>query len=122
MWSLLLATAGWIAGWLTFGAPQRLRARSIDLRDPSPSPTTSDAPEPVLSVVIPARNEEHSLPLLLADLAEHAPPGTEVIVVDDDSVDRTAEVAAGVWQSCIYEMPFVLGEIGTLKKSDFPST
>ena len=95
MWSLLLATAGWIAGWLTFGAPQRLRARSIDLRDPSPSPTTSDAPEPVLSVVIPARNEEHSLPLLLADLAEHAPPGTEVIVVDDDSVDRTAEVAAG---------------------------
>lgn len=35
---------------------------------------------------------------------------------------NTAEVARAVWQSCIYEMPFVLGEIGTLKKSDFPST
>jgi hypothetical protein len=25
---------------------------------------------------------------------------------------NTAEVAAGVWQSCIYEMPFVMAEIG----------
>ena len=25
---------------------------------------------------------------------------------------NTADVARGVWQSCIYEMPFVLGEIG----------
>ena len=35
---------------------------------------------------------------------------------------NTADVARGVWQGCIYEMPFVLVKIGTLKKSDFPST
>ena len=50
-----------------------------------------------LSVVIPARNEEETLPLVLADLNE-AIRGlqgwtVEVICVDDHSTDRTAEIA-----------------------------
>ncbi len=43
-----------------------------------------------VSVIIPALNEERALPAVLADL----PPGVdEVIVVDNRSTDRTAEVA-----------------------------
>ncbi|MGE3805173.1 MAG: glycosyltransferase family 2 protein, partial [Gemmataceae bacterium] len=42
-----------------------------------------------IAVVIPALNEENSLPLVLRDL----PPGLDVIVVDNGSHDRTAEVA-----------------------------
>ncbi len=43
-------------------------------------------------VLIPAYNEEASLPGLLADVRTHL-PGAAVAVVDDGSVDGTAEVA-----------------------------
>ena len=46
-----------------------------------------------VAVVIPARNEERSLPLVLADIqAQTSVPG-QIIVVDDESDDRTAELA-----------------------------
>ena len=46
-----------------------------------------------VSVVIPARNEEQNLPRLLRSLANQAIQPREIIVVDDGSTDRTAEVA-----------------------------
>ncbi len=46
-----------------------------------------------VSVVIPARNEEHRIGPVLAALAID-PQVDEVVVVDDCSADRTAEVAA----------------------------
>lgn len=47
-----------------------------------------------VSVIIPARNEENSLPLLLGDLQNQLYLPHEVICVDDDSTDRTAAVAS----------------------------
>jgi 4,4'-diaponeurosporenoate glycosyltransferase len=47
-----------------------------------------------LSVVIPARNEERSLPGLIQSLDTQSVPPAEVIVVDDHSSDGTAAVAA----------------------------
>lgn len=46
-----------------------------------------------VSVLIPARNEEHSLPLLLNDLSRQTYPVHEILCIDDDSTDRTGEVA-----------------------------
>lgn len=46
-----------------------------------------------MAIVIPARNESHSLPLLLSDLEASRPAGAEVVVVDDASEDGTAELA-----------------------------
>jgi 4,4'-diaponeurosporenoate glycosyltransferase len=46
-----------------------------------------------VSVIIPARNEEHNLPALLRSLASEGMKPQEVLVVDDSSTDRTAEVA-----------------------------
>jgi len=43
-------------------------------------------------VFIPALNEEENLPAVLAELAAGL-PGADVVVVDDGSTDRTAEVA-----------------------------
>ncbi|GAC1444816.1 MAG: hydroxychlorobactene glucosyltransferase CruC [Chloroflexota bacterium] len=46
-----------------------------------------------VSIVIPARNEGHQLPNLLRSLAGLRYPTYDVVVVDDDSEDDTAEVA-----------------------------
>src|SRR5581483_10165500 len=47
-----------------------------------------------VSIVIPAFNEEQSLPGVLAELRAWMQRGAEVIVVDDGSTDKTARVAA----------------------------
>lgn len=52
-------------------------------------------PLPTLSMVIPARNEASNLRRLLPSLGRLRYPGTlEIIVVDDQSQDETAQVAA----------------------------
>jgi 4,4'-diaponeurosporenoate glycosyltransferase len=48
---------------------------------------------PSISVIIPARNEEHNLPLLLADLSAQTLPDFEIICIDDDSEDSTGQIA-----------------------------
>jgi cellulose synthase/poly-beta-1,6-N-acetylglucosamine synthase-like glycosyltransferase len=49
---------------------------------------------PSLSIIVPARNEAHNLPRLLASLEAVEYPGPyELIVVDDNSCDKTAAVA-----------------------------
>lgn len=48
---------------------------------------------PTVSIIVPARNEELTLPRLLASLQKLDYPDYEVIVVDDCSTDRTAAVA-----------------------------
>ena len=45
-------------------------------------------------VFIPAWNEEENLPAVLDDLS-HELPNADVLVVDDGSTDRTAEIARG---------------------------
>lgn len=53
-----------------------------------------------VTVIIPALNEESSLPFVLADL----PAVGEVIVVDNGSTDETARVAAD-WGATVYHEP-----------------
>ena len=45
-----------------------------------------------VSVVIPARNEEEHLPRLLDSLLNQDYPNYEVIVIDDQSTDKTWEI------------------------------
>ena len=49
---------------------------------------------PAVSVIVPARNEEVSLPACLQSLTEQQSIALEIIVVDDGSTDRTHEIAA----------------------------
>ncbi len=64
----------------------------------SPSRTTGQSESPVLSIVVPAFNEERRLPESLARIADYllkkTPPlPAEVLVVDDGSLDSTSLVA-----------------------------
>lgn len=65
--------------------------RNVSLvRTPPPAPAH---PDPLVSVVIPAMNEERTIAAVISG-ARAVHPRTEVIVVVNGSADRTAEVAA----------------------------
>ena len=49
---------------------------------------------PYFSIVIPAKNEEAYLPILLNSLANQTDKDFEVIVSDDNSTDKTSKVAS----------------------------
>lgn len=53
---------------------------------------TSDS-QPAVSVIVPARNEQTCIALCLESLAAQSGIEYEIIVVDDASTDRTAEIA-----------------------------
>lgn len=54
---------------------------------------SSDIEESKVSVIIPARNEEHNLPVILTSLREQTVRPYEIIVIDDMSADKTYEIA-----------------------------
>jgi glycosyltransferase involved in cell wall biosynthesis len=64
-------------------------------------------------VVIPAYNEEQSLPAVLKELAEQTPE-YDVLVVSDGSIDRTADIARANGAH-VAELPFNLGIGGALR-------
>src|SRR5271167_1493999 len=56
--------------------------------------THTGSARPALSVIVPARNEEASIGACIQSLvAQHEVP-LEIIVVDDQSTDRTREIAS----------------------------
>jgi len=67
---------------------------------------------PSISVIIPARNEEHALPNLLNSLSGQLSGMDEVIVVDDDSEDKTREVAENSGVEVLESLPTPEGWIG----------
>jgi 4,4'-diaponeurosporenoate glycosyltransferase len=81
--SAAVVTAGLVAG----------SALLDDLRPLPRARGRREGPVPKVSVVIPARDEATRLPVLLRSLAALNPPPHEVIVVDDGSIDGTAEIA-----------------------------
>lgn len=57
-------------------------------------PAQAGAHREPITIVIPARNEEQNLKLLLGDLQHARPDEARVVVVDDHSTDETSAVAA----------------------------
>ncbi len=67
---------------------------------------------PSISVIIPARNEEHALPNLLDSLSGQLSGKDEVIVVDDSSEDNTKKVAENSGVKVLESLPTPEGWIG----------
>ena len=68
-----------------------------------------------LTVVIPAYNEEHGLTKVLPELSENLKNGWEVIVVDDGSTDKTAEIVKGYEKIRLVKHPYNKGYGAALK-------
>jgi glycosyltransferase involved in cell wall biosynthesis len=62
-------------------------------RLPAGGSMNSEEDNPLVSIVVPARNEEVSLPACLESLVSQRGVSYEIIVVDDASTDRTGERA-----------------------------
>ena len=85
---------GAIALLTALGALAQLRALRRYRRIPSLAPFCGPSADgPLVSIVVPARNEEENLRVLLPSLVGLGYEPREVIVVDDDSTDGTARVA-----------------------------
>ncbi len=63
---------------------------NLIFREKPPAKKTED--EPLVSILIPARNEELNIGILLSDLLRQNYSNIEIIVFDDQSEDRTAEI------------------------------
>ena len=72
----------------------------------------SNARSPTISVIIPARNEENTLPNLLRSLEGQLSSEDEVIVVDDHSEDRTKAIAEKSGVKVVESLPTPDGWIG----------
>ena len=94
---LLVALALWLAGFLLLS-----RLRSCAWTGASGSPRS-------VSVIIPARNEEHNLPTLLRSLTSQVVKPREILVLDDGSTDRTAEIARQLGAKVIASKPLPEG-------------
>ncbi|MBM3150307.1 MAG: glycosyltransferase, partial [Chloroflexi bacterium] len=61
------------------------------LRTPSKRARVPD-PAPLVSVLVPARNEEENIGTCVKSLQKQDYPNFEIVVLDDNSTDRTSEI------------------------------
>jgi 4,4'-diaponeurosporenoate glycosyltransferase len=80
---LAITLALWFAGFVLL-ARTRCVGRTASIQPRSAA---------TLSIIIPARNEEHNIPTLLRSITTQSVQPREIIVVDDGSTDRTVELA-----------------------------
>jgi 4,4'-diaponeurosporenoate glycosyltransferase len=97
LWAITLGL--WTAGWLLLGRVRRCGPRHAG--------TSISAAR--LSIIIPARNEELNLPTLLRSLAAQPGRPGDIIVVNDASTDRSAEVARQFGAHVITSQPLPNG-------------
>ncbi|WP_255356806.1 glycosyltransferase family 2 protein [Cellulomonas sp. B6] len=65
-------------------------------------------------MIVPAWNEEESLPAVLAELRSSLPEA-DVLVVNDGSTDRTAAVARADGRTMVLDLPLNLGVGGAMR-------
>ncbi len=82
--------------WLLFGVAFVLLVRLPWPLPPARGEAAEDGALPLVSVVVPARNESHNIVRVLESLTRARYPDFEILVVDDRSEDDTADLARGL--------------------------
>ena len=101
LFAVLLHFTFWLLGFILLWRIPYPRNRSL----PDPPPVE-------VSIIIPARNEERNLARLLCSLKNQSFQPLEIIVVDDDSRDATAEVGRKAGCKVIPSSPLPEGWTG----------
>lgn len=93
----IIAVAAFAVAFEVFAALMSISPRRRLLSAHRPSVATEHAEGPVrVTVLVPAHDEEFSLPTTLGALLEQTRPPDRVIVVADNCTDRTVEIARGM--------------------------
>jgi hypothetical protein len=77
-------------------ARQVVKSHPSPAASPLPSPARGEGELPAISVLIPARNEERGIAVCVESVLASRHVELEVIVLDDHSTDRTAEIVREV--------------------------
>jgi hypothetical protein len=87
---IVLLVLAW-AGLVLAAIPALLTLANLRLFRSPPEPPAG-GPPPQVSVLVPARNEERAIGRLVADVLASEGVDLELVVLDDSSDDRTAEI------------------------------
>jgi 4,4'-diaponeurosporenoate glycosyltransferase len=101
---LIIYVVFWLLGYLFLAHIPYCTVMSEDKKGSPPS----------VSIIIPARNEETTLPFLLASIKKQRHKPAEIIVVDDLSADRTRAVAERAGVRVIDSKPLPRGWVGKM--------
>jgi chlorobactene glucosyltransferase len=84
----------WTLPWVV--PPVAALVRSLNSRSLDGVSVTPPSPAPLVSVIIPARNEERNIERCVRSVLATQYPSLEVIVVNDHSTDATATIAHAI--------------------------
>src|SRR6516164_8732886 len=90
LWSHVISVVGfYLVLWIRSSPPKNNRVKKPV---PEPEITKRTASYPLVSIIVPARNEERNIRRCVESLLEQNYPNYEVIVVDDGSTDETPAI------------------------------
>jgi chlorobactene glucosyltransferase len=97
LWSHVISVVGfYLVLWKRSTPPKKNRVEK-----PASKPVNSEqsANYPLVSIIVPARDEERNIQRCVESLLEQSYPNFEVIVVDDGSTDNTSSILENIIQT-----------------------
>ena len=100
LWSHVISVVGfYLVLWMRSTPAKKDRAKKSVSRLENSEQSAKAASFPLVSIIVPARNEERNIRRCVESLLEQNYPNYEVIVVDDGSTDGTPDILENIIQT-----------------------
>jgi len=100
LWSHVISVVGfYLVLWMRSTPAKNERVKKSSSKPERPALSTVTANLPLVSIIVPARNEERNIRRCVESLLEQNYPNYEVIVVDDGSTDGTPDILENIIQT-----------------------
>ena len=100
LWSHVISVLGfYLVLWMRSTPAKKDRVKKSSSKPESPEQSAKNANFPLVSIIVPARNEERNIRRCIESLLEQSYTNYEVIVVDDGSTDGTPEILENIIQT-----------------------
>ncbi len=97
LWSHVIGVVGfYLVLWLRTTPGKKDRVKKLPPRSENPGQSIND---PLVSIIVPARNEERNIRRCVTSLLDQSYENYEVIVVDDSSTDDTPRILENIIQT-----------------------